>query len=467
MWTDGGFDLTAIRATLAGAPEAARLRPLGLGAVITGEGALDRLPAMMLDLVGTGPVAVLGDTVRIEHRGVNLTSYVRSLLAGNHPVDVTPLGQRGRHRAYADEATVERAVRGVAGAAAVVSVGSGTIADIGKVAAAAGGGLPHVIVQTAASVNGFADDRSVLLIDGVKRTVPSRWPDVLLIDPEIIAAAPPAMNLAGVGDLLAMYTAPADWYLASAIGVDESFAPSLVELVRPHGQRLLDIAGDIAIGAPAAVGELASLLTLSGITMGVAGATAVSSGMEHAVSHLIEMAVPGGDTRLHGAQVGAATVIAARTWRHVRDVVDAGRFVPRLPDPDVQLARIETRFARLGDAAVFECWQSYRRKIIWLAAHPNTVTDLLDHWDAHAAVLDKLLVDPDRLAAALATAGVPSRFGELDPPVDAASVHWAVANCHLMRERFGVADLADLLGVWDDDDVDGVLSPSNVVGRWP
>ena len=465
MWTDGVFDLAEVRAVLDRAPEAARLRPLGLGAVITGRGALDRLPATVLDLAGTAPVAVLADTTHIDYRGVALTAHVRGLLATNGPVDVTLLGQRGRHRAHADEATVERAVRAVAGAAAVVSVGSGTIADIGKVAAARGG-LPHVIVQTAASVNGFADDQSVLLIDGVKRTVPSRWPDVLLIDPEIIAAAPPAMNLAGVGDLLSMYTAPADWYLASAIGVDDSFAASLVSLVRPHGQRLLDIAGDIAIGTPAAVAELASLLTLSGITMGVAGRTAVSSGMEHAVSHLIEMAVPGDDTRLHGAQVCAATVIAARTWRHVRDVIDAGRFVRRLPDPDVQLARIETRFARLGAAAVAECWQSYRRKIIWLAAHPNTITDLLDRWDTHVAVLDKLLVDPDRLAAALATAGVPSRFDQLDPPVDAAFVHWAVGNCHLMRDRFGVADLADLLGVWGDDDVDGVLAPSNVVGRW-
>jgi hypothetical protein len=33
-----------------------------------------------------------------------------------------------------------------------------------------------------------------------------------------------------------------------------------------------------------------------------------------------------------------------------------------------------------------------------------------------------------------------------------------VANCALQRQRFGVADLAMLLGAWQDADVDAVLT---------
>ncbi len=465
--TIGTFDLESVRAMLGSAPEVGRLRPLGLGQVITGQGTLDALPAVVSALRGTagGPLAVLADSTPIAYRGGDLTARVTELLAPFGPVNVTLLGPPDGG-AHADEATVAASVHGVEGASAVITVGSGTLADLGKIAAERGGGLPHVIVQTAASVNGFADDQSVLLVDGVKRTVPSRWPDVLLIDSEILAEAPSAMNLAGVGDLVSMYTAPADWYLASAIGIDDSYAPTLVSMVRPHGERLLDLAGKVGASQQAAVAELTHLLTLSGITMGSSGRTAVSSGMEHTVSHLLEMAAGTGPARLHGAQVGVATIVAATTWHHVRDAIETGRCVPRIPDPDERRARIEDAFGPLSEdgSVAAECWNSYRRKLEWLTAHPNAIGELLDRWAEHTAVLDTLLVEPERLAVALATAGVPSRFGELDPPVDPKTARWAVASCHLMRDRFSVADLADLLGVWEDDDVDAVLERSDQAG---
>lgn len=465
--TAGVFDLAAVRATLDRAPEASRLRPVGLRRVIIGEGTLAVLPAVVAEVKGTacGPVAVLADTTPIAYRGGDLTAQVSALLAFSEPVRVTWLGPPAGG-AHADEATVDASVRAVAGAAVVVTVGSGTLTDLGKIAAERVGGLPHVVVQTAASVNGFADDQSVLLVDGVKRTVPSRWPDVLLIDSEILAEAPSAMNLAGVGDLVSMYTAPADWYLASAIGIDDSYAPTLVSMVRPHGERLLDLAGKVGTAQPAAMAELAELLTLSGITMGSSGRTAVSSGMEHTISHLIEMAAGAGRTRLHGAQVGVATVVAATTWQHVRQAIETGRCVPRVPDPGARRARVEAAFAPLAEdgSVAAECWRSYRRKLEWLAAHPDAIRGLLDRWARHAAVLDTLLVDPERLAGALVAAGVPSRFAELDPPVEPDTARWAVASCHLMRDRFSVADVADLLGVWEDDDVDAVLERAERVG---
>ena len=42
---------------------------------------------------------------------------------------------------------------------------------------------------------------------------------------------------------------------------------------------------------------------------------------------------------------------------------------------------------------------------------------------------------------------------------------WAVANSPLMRQRFGVADLAMLLGAWEDADVEAVLAGTTVRGQ--
>ena len=205
-------------------------------------------------------------------------------------------------------------------------------------------------VQTATSVNGYADSFSVLLHRGVKRTTPARWPDTLLIDAAILRAAPPELNLAGVGDLMAMFTATADWYLASAMTDDSGhdaaaagppYNAAVAGVVRAHGGRLLTLAADLAAGAGPEAGpggaatgqrltadlaELARILTLSGITMGVAGSTAPASGMEHAVSHLLEMAANarGQPASFHGTQVGVASVVAAATWAHVRRRIGAG-----------------------------------------------------------------------------------------------------------------------------------------------
>ena len=89
----------------------------------------------------------------------------------------------------ADEETVERAVAEVGGRRLLISVGAGTLTDIAKVTAQRTGSR-HVAVQTACSINGFIADRSVLVIAGAKRTVVSRWPDMLVADSDILIAAP-------------------------------------------------------------------------------------------------------------------------------------------------------------------------------------------------------------------------------------------------------------------------------------
>ena len=92
-----------------------------------------------------------------------------------------PVVQLGAGTVRADEETVERAISDVGADRLLISVGSGTLTDIAKVTAQRTGSR-HVAVQTACSINGFIADRSVLVVAGAKRTVQSRWPDVLVAD---------------------------------------------------------------------------------------------------------------------------------------------------------------------------------------------------------------------------------------------------------------------------------------------
>jgi glycerol-1-phosphate dehydrogenase [NAD(P)+] len=499
------LDLDALRDELAASPGAAWLRSLGLGRVIEGDGALDELARAVADFPRSGAgVVVLAAATPMTVGGRDLRAEATSVLGRGFGVDWVTLGPDDG-QIHADEPTVAAARKAAEGAGCVVTIGSGTVADIGK--AAAGSGTPLVVVPTATSVNGYADPFSVLLSHGVKRTSTSRWPDTLLVDPVILSGAPAALNRAGVGDLASMFSATADWYLASVVGIDTSYDQAVTGLSRRPGERLMTLAAGLAAcsdagpgaaaagagtaaaapggasgGSPAGAGpaagarlgdslaELARILTLSGIAMGVAGSTAPSSGMEHAISHLLEMTDTACGRRgsFHGTKVGVASVVAAATWAHVRHRIGEGALARRavIPDPDQARDRISRAFKGIDSSGAMaaECFADYARKLAGLAAvAADPLTALRADWTAHETTLGEMLTGPAELASALGSAGLPVRFGELPDPVSADEARWAVANCALLRRRFGVADLAMLLGCWEDDDIDQVLADAAVL----
>lgn len=473
----GRLDLDDLRAMLASVSPGGPLQPLGLRRVVEGPGALDQLGDVMAAASGgtSGPVVVLAAATPMSVRGAGLRDEIGELIDGSSGCQWAVIGPASG-AVHADEPTVAAARAAATGARCVVTVGSGTITDIGK--AAARPGTPLVAVQTATSVNGYADPFSVLLRDGVKRTTPTRWPDALVIDPDVLCGAPAGLSLAGAGDLAAMFTATADWYLAAVLQAGgPPYHGEVAALVRPHGDRMFALAGELAdsgvtgsdeaashgAGEAGRLAELGRLLTLSGITMGVTGSTAPASGMEHAISHLLEMAATatGGPASLHGTQVGVASITAAATWAHVRDLISEGALgrPPRLPDPDLAAGRISAAFAHLDPtgAMAAECLADYASKLR-LLSRADPLAALRAAWADHDAVLAALLTGPATLASGLRAAGLPVRYGELPAPVDDATARWAVANCALQRRRFGVADLAMLLGAWEDDDIDAVLA---------
>jgi glycerol-1-phosphate dehydrogenase [NAD(P)+] len=484
------LDLDALRAALAGSAEP--LEPIGMAGLIIGPTALDRLGEVLGSVLGSprsssgqaergraSDVVVLAADTPMTVRGAALRDAVTERTSPSYGLAWTVLGAADGSL-HADEHTVAAARKAAAGAGCVVTVGSGTITDIGK--AAASPGTPLVAVQTATSVNGYADPFSVLLTAGVKRTTPTRWPDWLIADTDVLADAPDRLNLSGVGDMAAMFTATADWYLAALLGAGgPPYSADAAGLARQHGEAMFGIGSAFPLGAGlrgdrGRLADLATLLTLSGIGMGVTGSTASASGMEHAVSHLLEMAATAdgradstaGMASLHGEQVGVASVVAAATWEHVRGRIAAGALSrpARLPDPDVTADRIGAAFATLdpSGAMAAECLTDYTAKVRLLASGPDPLATLRQAWADQEAVIAGLLTGPVELAAGLRSAGLPTRFGDLPAPVGEAQARWAVANCALQRRRFGVADLAMLMGAWEDDDVDAVLAAAKRAG---
>jgi len=456
-------DLSALRRYIRAADPEDRLDPLGLERLTISDdvhlGVADVVGEALRDLQGNAGagVVILKDDTSILRAGEDLTGLVEKQLAGRFRVEMVYL-RDGHQTLHADETVLDQATRAVSGADAIVTVGSGTITDIGKVASDRSGRMPLVAVQTAASVDGFTDNVSVVLKSGVKRTIPSVWPHAVLADTITIGGAPHQMNMAGFGEAITLFTAPADWYLASLVGLDTTFHPAALDILIAAGGSPGVWADGVAKGDPAAVEKLVRLLAVRGMVTGIIGTTACLSGVEHVVSHMLDLhqMANGRPIGLHGAQVGIGTIIAATAWHHAMSagVVTARRL--RRPDLAVAEQRVRNAFGGLGEdgAIADECWADYRNKLVKIEDNWELVTRLVSHWQGHADDISAMILPVDDLKNALIAAKAPATFADADPSFPAPVIRWAIANCHLMRNRFTLVDLLDLLGVWNDDLID-------------
>ena len=239
--------IDAVTRRLADSPRPERLRPIGLRHIVQGPDVLDGLPELVRSLAVTGPVLVLADGVPMERDGVDLKGHVLELLRrpGRAPRDHRrwqPRGARGHGDRGGRRRPRWRAPGAWCRSARAPSATSARRRRRGP------DPIPYIVVQTACSVNAFSDDMAVLLIHGAKRTLPSRWPDALVIDLGVIADAPPILNQAGVGELSSMFTAPADWRLADMLGLDAGYDEAVVGLFRDDGEELERVAIGVAAG---------------------------------------------------------------------------------------------------------------------------------------------------------------------------------------------------------------------------
>jgi glycerol-1-phosphate dehydrogenase [NAD(P)+] len=463
--------LDRIREVLAANDPRGQFATLGITELSIGDSVLDSLVPVTAELLqragrpagATAKVLMIADPVVIRRDGTPLKETVMDLLRGRFAATPAIIDD-GHQVLHADEPVLDMAAKAAEGFDCIVSVGSGTITDVAKIAAERAGVPVHIVVQTAASVDGFTDNFAVVLQNGVKKTLLSRWPDAVLTDTRTVAEAPHVLNASGFGELLSMYAAPGDWFLASTLGLDDTFAPVLTELLGRCGEGIADWSGGVGSGDPEASARLATALAMRGIVTGVGGTTASLSGMEHLFSHMLDLvaAEKGTATGLHGAQVGVGSVIRAAAWeefsdRMAADPVDPARL---FPDPASFEAPVRAAFAELDPTGRIggECWSRFETKLVRWHGARDQVTAAFEDWAAVAAAQNALTLGSNEIAAYLHRAGAPKRYTDLDPAVSKDLMRWCVANCQFMRERGSVADLLLLAGWWDDAGVDRVLA---------
>lgn len=459
--------LDELRGILAEQEGADRLCPIEMVDIEIDHGSVLGLPKAVKYLTaGKKVLMVTGPTLIVDNSGCNIKEKAYQLLKAEYDVEWLTLSEPDGIL-HATPENSEKIMARMAGVDCVVGVGSGTICDLCKHASChfdPERPLPLVILQTALSVNAFSDGVSVMLVNGVKRTVHAQYPAILLIDLDVVANAPAEMNVSGYGDLIATWTAPVDWYLSYTLGMGGNFHTAPSDMIRSQCLRLLANSQKLREGDAQTLAELANVLTLSGLSMGIAGESCPASGSEHVMSHLIDMAAGKRHTGIcyHGTQVAVSGILSGLIWDyflHEFDPasVDLDRCYPDFAEME---PKVRAAFDWLDDthAAADECWADYRKKLNKWHENKGRFQELLENFDRFKATVAPWVQKPEYIAACMHQAGAPCRYRELNYPVDAKTALWAISNCHLMRNRFSVIDLLHFTGIWNEDFVQKILA---------
>lgn len=203
----------------------------------------------------------------------------------------------------------------------VIGVGSGVINDIGKLIATTTD-KPYIIVATAPSMDGYASPSSSMVRDGLKISLPSKCPDVIIGDTDVLCTAPMEMLLAGLGDVLAKYIGICEWRIANIV-VGEYYCEKVASLIRTAVNRCVEHAEGLLNREPSAVNAVFEGLVISGAAMQYAGSTRPASGGEHYLSHVWDMRglAFGTPVSLHGLQCAIGTLITTQKYKQLLSIV--------------------------------------------------------------------------------------------------------------------------------------------------
>jgi len=215
-------------------------------------------------------------------------------------------------------------------------------------------------------------------------------------------------------------------------------------------------ADEIGRQTPLGMEVLAKILTLGGLTMTYARESSPVSGYEHVVSHMLDMGAPFWGRRVanHGSQVAVAAIpgLIGLNWLLTEFDPKKVNIDECYPSSEAMEQRIRSTFDALDPSGAIsaECWSDYSQKLnSWYAARP-LLEEFLAGWEDQKAHLKSLVMEAEPYVQALAAAGHPLIFEELNICVPEDQARWAYHNAHLMRKRFSSGDLINYLGWFTD-----------------
>ena len=295
----------------------------------------------------------------------------------------------------------------------IISVGTGSLNDICRVAAFREE-KDYCIFATAPSMDGFASDTAPIVQNSFKSSWQAKQPRIIIGDTEILAASPAELKSAGFGDMMAKYIGLVDWHIARIL-IDEYYCEKVAAITEEAIRRIVALADNITGSDPEAAGAVMEALVLTGLAMKLAACSRPASGSEHIISHYLECHKVIADIwpDYHGKKVGVATLIINKIYRNIADRVAEINPTKDTPDwneiykhfsaeqiPEVEKLNNPSIMDKVDPADLKAKWQQIR-EIIWDVLPENDELLALMKTAGCAITPEEINVSPELFAEGL------------------------------------------------------------------
>ncbi len=333
---------------------------------------------------------------------------------------------------HPDEHAIEAIEAGYLDSGYVLSVGSGTLNDLGKYVANEHK-VPTLSVATAASMDGFVSTVAAMTLNNFKVTRICPAPIAVIADTDVFSKAPYRLTASGIGDIIGKYTALSDWRISHTIW-GEYLCENIFDIEHSAVVKVAENIDAIRAGKKEAYEDLMYALVLSGLAMQMMGNSRPASGAEHHLSHFWELNIVNGHHNgLHGEMVGVGLACITKVYKDfMAQVTDPSALIhPYHGMPHEQLKEILGFMYEdaIKESTPDDMLQVTPEKVI--AAWPK-IQQIVAAMPSHAEVMDMLH-----------RAGAPSTMEEIG--VDSVYLEKCLKFSPFIRGRITLMRLIDLM----------------------
>ncbi len=193
----------------------------------------------------------------------------------------------------------------------IYAIGGGLAADAAKYLAVQRN-LPLLCVPTALSVDAIFAWSSAIRLEGCVKYIETTIPQKLIVDFQLIAAAPPSIRAAGICDVLSIATGSWDWKFAEDKGKNPDgmgYIPYVDDMAQAILRGVVDCAESAGAGEERGLRQLLDCIALETQLLNQVGHARPEEGSEHYFAYAIENWIGAG--KPHAELVCPGTLIMA------------------------------------------------------------------------------------------------------------------------------------------------------------
>jgi glycerol-1-phosphate dehydrogenase [NAD(P)+] len=379
--------------------------------------------------VESGLVVKVGKILKKHNFGNNILVVAdENTMTASLGIKESLTGFNVLYKIYADKreafmTDVDEIVGLVKNADAVLSVGTGSLNDICRLACHRTG-KKLAIFATAPSMDGFASCDAPIIENGFKSSYKATQPSVIIADTKILSDAPAHLKSAGFGDMMGKYIALVDWNTANIL-TGEYYCDKVAKLSLGAVKKLSRLSKNITKNDEKTAAAIMEGLVLTGIAMGFTHSSRPASGSEHIISHFLDIMLiaQGIQPAFHGHQVGVASLLVTRLYKGfaAHKKISAGKDNTDWEQVYKVYANMRSDIERLNDPSVTD----------------QTAAEIMEKsWTKIREFIDIYLPSPKYLEKIMKEAGCPTTIGGIN--VSQSLWDTAVKFHPYMRHRMSV-----------------------------